>query len=352
MDPAVHRQLTLLLTSPRVAPGLLSASAWEALRGAGAVLAADPEAPVARAIAAAGVDVIPPPAGALTSPQSLAQDLLGRAADGPVVWVGSPDGDPGLAEALAVALPDEDPPTLELLVGSWDVPGARLLDAVAVMDRLRSPGGCPWDAEQTHASLTPYLVEEAHEAVEVLERIDAVGEDEEDDAGEDGGRAALRREAVDELGDVLLQVLFHARVAAEDEHDPFDVDDVAAGLVAKLVRRHPHVFAGAQVDDAADVEASWDQIKAQELRGRPGREGPLDGIPAGMPPLARAAKVAARLERAGRSDWGIAWAREQEGAGDPGARLLRVVLDLRAGDMDADAALRHTLRALGDDARG
>lgn len=347
MDHRVRRQLTLLLTSPRVAPGLLSASAWQALHEAAAVLAADAASPTSQALAAAGVDVGGLELEGPTTPQARAAELLARAEDGPVVWVGSPDGDPGLAEALAVTLPEEDPPTLELLVASWDVPGARLLDAVAVMDRLRSPGGCPWDAQQTHATLAPYLVEEAHEAVEVLERLDAAGPSPDDDADVEA-RAALRSEAADELGDVLLQVLFHARVAAEDEQDPFDVDDVAAALVAKLVRRHPHVFADTRVSGAADVEANWEQIKAAE---QPHREHPLDGIPAGMPSLARAAKVASRLDRAGQAGWLDSWVSGQAAGEDPGARLLRLVLDLRAEGTDPDAALRHTLRVLGEAAR-
>ncbi|ANS78728.1 Nucleoside triphosphate pyrophosphohydrolase MazG [Serinicoccus hydrothermalis] len=335
MDQPV-RELSLLLTSPRVAPGLLSAAAWQALRSADHVLAADPQDPTPRALLAAEVPVRPATPSA--TPQERAAELL--ALDGIVVWVGSPDGDPGLAEALAVQLPEEDPPTLELLVGSWDTPGARLLDAVAVMDRLRSPGGCPWDAEQTHASLVPYLVEEAHEAAEVLDELDSAGGD-------------AREHAVDELGDVLLQVLFHARVGAEHDEEPFDVDDVAAGLVAKLVRRHPHVFADTQVSGAADVARNWDQIKAQERAGSDGaqREHPLDGIPRGMPALARAAKVASRLGRAGEGQWLEEQVAGLEAAGDPGASLLRAVLELRAQDVDADQALRHTLRSVDTAAR-
>lgn len=329
MDPELQRQLSLLLSSPRVAPGLLSASAWEALHGAGEVLAADPEGPQAAAVAAAGVTVGAVPPEVVRSPQTLAEHLLRRAAAAPVVWVGSPDGDPGLAEALAVALPEEDPPGLELLVGSWDVPGARLLDAVAVMDRLRSPGGCPWDAGQTHASLTPYLVEEAHEAVEALEVLD--------------GPDADRDHAVEELGDVLLQVLFHARVAAEHEDDPFDVDDVAAGLVEKLVRRHPHVFADVDAETPEAVEANWEQIKAQE---KSGRRHVVEGVPAGMPPLARAAKVASRLRRAGQEEWLREWVEARLRRRDPGALLLDAVLDLHDTDVDAAAALRQTLRDL------
>ncbi|RIK14378.1 MAG: nucleoside triphosphate pyrophosphohydrolase [Acidobacteria bacterium] len=338
MDPERRRALSLLLSSPRVAPGLLSAGAWEALHGADVVLAADPGGPQAVAISAAGVEVSAVPAGATRSPQSLAEHLLDRAAGGSVVWVGSPDGNPGLAEALAVALPEEDAPMLELLVGSWDVPGARLLDAVAVMDRLRSPGGCPWDAEQTHASLTPYLVEEAHEAVEALEVLDRPDAD--------------RDHAVEELGDVLLQVLFHARVAAEHEEDPFDVDDVASGLVEKLVRRHPHVFADVEADTPRAVEANWEQIKAQEKSGTPGRQHVLDGVAAGMPPLARAAKVASRLRRAGKEEWLRDWVEARLEQRDAGALLLEAVLDLHDADVDAAAALRHTLRELEEQLRG
>lgn len=338
MDHAARHQLTLLLTSPRVAPGLLSATAWDGVRGADAVLAADPDAATPRALRAAGVEVARPGPEHLASPQSLARHLLARAR-GRLVWVGSPDGDPGLAQALAVALPEQDPPALELLVASWDTPGARLLDAVAVMDRLRSPGGCPWDAEQTHTTLTPYLLEEAHEAAEVLERLDGPE------------RPDLRGDAVDELGDVLLQVLFHARVGADHPDDPFDVDDVAGALVAKLVRRHPHVFADVHAQDAAAVEANWEAIKAQENAGKPHRAHPLDGIPAGMPSLARAAKVASRLERAGHQGWLAGQVGELEDTGDAGARLLRAVLELRAAGTDPDAALRHTLRAVAHAAR-
>ncbi|WP_324276057.1 MazG nucleotide pyrophosphohydrolase domain-containing protein [Blastococcus brunescens] len=133
--------------------------------------------------------------------------------------------------------------------------GAGLLDVVAVMDRLRSPGGCPWDAEQTHSSLRGYLLEEAHEA------YDAIVDDD---------PAAMR----EELGDVLLQVAFHARVAAEAGAERrFDIDDVAGDLVAKLVRRHPHVFGDAGPRDVAAVEAGWEEIKKAEKQ----RTSPTEG---------------------------------------------------------------------------
>jgi XTP/dITP diphosphohydrolase len=155
--------------------------------------------------------------------------------------------------------------------------GSGLLDAVAVMNRLRSPGGCPWDAEQTHESLRQYLIEECFE---LLEAID------------DGDRTALR----EELGDVLLQVLFHSRVAQESPEAPFSIDDVARDLVAKLVGRHPHVFGGGDptVRDARSQEHRWEQLKQQEKK----RESSVDGVAMGQPALALAAKLVQRTKRA------------------------------------------------------
>jgi NTP pyrophosphatase (non-canonical NTP hydrolase) len=165
------------------------------------------------------------------------------------------------------------------VIGTPRPPGAGLLDAVAVMDRLRSPGGCPWDAEQTHESLARYLREESYELL---------------DAIEDGDRVALR----EELGDVLLQVLFHARVAAEDTGDPFTIDDVAHALVTKLVRRHPHVFdedGDPAVRDARTQERRWEELKDEEK----GRESSVDGVAMGQPALALAAKLVQRTARVG-----------------------------------------------------
>ena len=154
--------------------------------------------------------------------------------------------------------------------------GAELLDAVAVMDRLRSPGGCPWDGEQTHESLRRHLVEETYELLDAIEQ---------------GDRAEMR----EELGDVLLQVLFHARVAAEHPQDPFDVDTVAVDLVSKLVTRHPHVFAADEAEH--DPERSyqrWEELKQREKR----RESVVDGVPTGQPAVALAAKLVQRTRRA------------------------------------------------------
>jgi len=158
--------------------------------------------------------------------------------------------------------------------------GAALLRLVDVMDTLRV--NCPWDARQTHQSLAPYLLEECYEALEALESGDA---------------AALR----DELGDVLLQVVFHARVAAErTDGTGFDIDDVANGIVEKLVRRHPHVFGDVQVSGPEDVKRNWDAIKAAERGGQGGAlPAALGSVPFGQPALSLAAQLQRRAERAG-----------------------------------------------------
>lgn len=194
--------------------------------------------------------------------------------------------------------------------------GERLLELVAVMDRLRSPGGCPWDAEQTHESLRRYLVEETYEVLDALEQ---------------GDRAALR----EELGDLLLQVLFHARVAAEDRADPFTVDDVAAELVSKLVSRHPHVFSEAEtVHDAESQQLRWEELKQQEKR----RESCMDGVASGQPAVALAAKLAQRAERAGVPE-------DLLPSGESaGARLFGVAARSRLAGDDPEDLLRTVAR--------
>ncbi|NLF05176.1 MAG: MazG family protein [Actinomycetales bacterium] len=201
------------------------------------------------------------------------------------------------------------------------------------MDRLRSPGGCPWDREQTHASLLPYVVEEAHELVEAVE-------------------TGTREDLLEELGDVLLQVVFHARVAQEDAQAPFDLDDVARRTAAKLVSRHPHVFGDVHAPDAEAVKARWDQLKKAEK----GRESALDGVPPGLGALARAAKLASRAQRAGLethvADDGAALGDDVKvpdvsavpDGGAVGAALLRLTLEATAAGIDAEAELRAATR--------
>jgi len=165
------------------------------------------------------------------------------------------------AEALAAAgdvvwlpVPGTDPPVwpdARVVHGSADLSGAHLIDLVATMDRLRVE--CPWDARQTHASLAPHLLEESYEALEALESGD-------------------ERAFCEELGDVLLQVVFHARIAAErDDGTGYTVDDVVDGIVAKRVRCHPHVFGDVTVSGAEEVKRSWDDIKRKEKRARASR---------------------------------------------------------------------------------
>ncbi|MFC5382323.1 MazG family protein [Aquipuribacter nitratireducens] len=218
--------------------------------------------------------------------------------------------------------------------------GRALLDAVAVMDRLRSPGGCPWDREQTHESLLRYLVEEAYETVDAVAALTAAST-----SDDPAARADAEHELAEELGDVLLQVLFHARVA--QERGAFDVDDVARLLVAKLVRRHPHVFADEEQATGDGVQARWDELKAAEKPAR----GPVDGIPRHLPALARTDKLLARLERAGLDPDALvvpepaAGTAARDADAEVGRVLFEVVRSARTAGVDPEAALRaHTDR--------
>jgi XTP/dITP diphosphohydrolase len=291
-------RLVLLVTSPRVAPGLLTLDAWETVRGADRVLTDDPEHLQLPALRAAGIDVTVSVGASgdsrsadarhdeatdrLQDAEARARELLASAGAGRVVvWLSNPDGDPDLAHALARLIPSsvargEKAPELELLPGSYDLPGARLLDLVQVMNRLRSPGGCPWDAEQTHRSLVTYLIEEAYELVEAIET---------------GDKDHLR----EELGDLLLQIVFHSRIAEEDTTSPWSIDDVATEITEKLVRRHPHVFADAVAPTAEHVKADWEVRKTEEK----GRTSAVEGVPLSLPALALAAKLVGRAARNG-----------------------------------------------------
>jgi XTP/dITP diphosphohydrolase len=145
---------------------------------------------------------------------------------------------------------------------------------VEVMDRLRSPGGCPWDAEQTHESLVKYLLEESYEFIDTVDSKD---------------REGMR----EELGDVLLQVYFHARMAQDHPTDPFSIEDVARGIADKLIRRHPHVFAGLEVSGTDEIIDNWEEIKAKEK----GRTSALDGVAFAQPALPLVEKLLYRAEK-------------------------------------------------------
>ena len=335
-------RLVLLVTSPRVAAGALTWDAWQALR-AGPVFTRDQDHPHRMAIEAAGVPVeaVDPEQPAI----AIARMLRATAREeGVAVWLAGVSGDEDIARALGEVATQSadagDPLEVELTHGNWDLPGARLLDVVATMDRLRSPGGCPWDAKQTHDSLAPYLLEEAYEAFQAIE---------------DNDNEALR----EELGDVLLQVAFHARLAEENDPDErWTVDDVAGDLVAKLVRRHPHVFGDRNVSGADEVQANWDVIKAEEKAGR----SPLDGVPLAMAALTLAATLQRKAAKAGMALDAVAPEllaaetaaaaiaaaaasyEEQPSVDAAGALLWTVVAALREDDIDAEAALRGRAR--------
>lgn len=225
--------MKVLVLSPRIPAGLMSAAAWDALRSAGRVAAAE-EGPYVDAIRAAGVTV-----AVENAPTS--DDMVWIPVPGDVTWARQWAGD--LLDGNAT----DD---LEVITGSYDPAGARFLDLVEVMRRLRRD--CAWTREQTHESLAPYLSEESQEALEAIES---------------GDREHLR----EELGDLLLQVVFHAEIAQEDstqeDSTGWDVDDVVAGITEKLIRRNPHVFGDSDAATIDEIAEQWERIKAQEKRG-------------------------------------------------------------------------------------
>jgi XTP/dITP diphosphohydrolase len=313
--------LIVIASSRRVAPGLLSWPAWEALRSADTVLA-PPGHPQLPALDEAGI----------------AYQVAGEPPpdpDGVVVWLPIPDANSAL------------PPSARLVHGSSELPGAHFIDLVETMDRLRVQ--CPWDAKQTHASLTPHLLEESYEAVEALES---------------GDEQAIR----EELGDVLMQPVFHARIAAErGDGTGYTIDDVTDGIVAKLVRRHPHVFGDVTVSGADEVKRNWDEIKRREKADLAERAGvfpagdtavsALDGVPFGQPALALAAQLQRRAARAGVPDelafpGGEPDSGQSTGPGESGQEigrdLFRLVAKARELGLDPEMELRTAARRYRD----
>jgi len=201
-----------------------------------------------------------------------------------------------------------------------------LIETVA---RLRAPNGCPWDADQTHESLVQYLVEESHELIDAIE-------------------AGSREEMIEELGDVLYQVIFHADIAAHTSGEDFDIQDVAAQMTAKMVGRHPHVFGDLVLDTADDVVAAWDDFKAAE---KPHRTSVLDGIPQGMPALALADKVLGRAQKIGLLEADAPSLLPISSEDELGPILLAIVSAAKAQGLDSERALRGALRDLQDEIR-
>jgi NTP pyrophosphatase (non-canonical NTP hydrolase) len=291
----VSRRVILLVTSPRLPAGVLTAQAWDLVRAHPVLAAQESELAAALRGAGASVEILEKPS---------AEAILAKAQPA-VVWLSGPGGDEDLARELGLKLAREPGAAeLELMYGSWDPPGARLLDAVAVSDRLRAED--PWRREQTHRTLARYLLEEAYEA------YDSIIE---------GDLAALRGE----MGDVLLQVLLHARLAEElPEGERWSIDDVAGDFVDKMIRRNPHVFSGVTVESTQEVVENWERIKREE---RP--EG-ADHVTWSLPALVLAAKLLPKVTI-------------PEGDDGLGAKLLRVIAEAGPG-ADAEAAVRQALR--------
>lgn len=193
---------------------------------------------------------------------------------------------------------------------------------VQVMDQLRSPGGCPWDAQQTHESLARYLLEETYETLEAMDQ---------------GDLGSLR----EELGDLLLQIVFHARIAQETEHE-FTLEAIAQGVVDKLIRRHPHVFGDVEFESDEQLEANWAAIKAEE---KP-RESVTDGVPSAMPSLQVATQLMYRARKLEvKASDGHMRERLREVVGDVNeetiSQLLVAVVELaRERDIDSESVLR------------
>lgn len=288
------RRVVLLVTSPRLPAGLLTAQAWDLVRAHPVLAAAESDLVDALRAAGAAVRIVPEPAA----------EILLSAAEPVAVWLAGPRGDEHLARELGLRLAREPGlAELELMYGSWDPPGARLLDAVAVTDRLRAED--PWKREQTHRTLARYLLEEAYEAYDSI-----LSEDHD----------ALRGE----MGDVLLQVLLHARLAEElPEDERWNIDDVAGDFVAKMVRRNPHVFSDVSVKDAAEVVENWERIKREEGPG---------GITWSLPALVLATKLLSKLKKD-----------PSEQDQTLGGRILRLIAADEPG-IDAEASLRQALQ--------
>lgn len=290
--------MVLVATSPRF-PGLMAAQIWTALRAAEVVLVAEASHPGLPSLDAAGIpwrvlegpgveDERPKIAEAKRPgieddrPEGPGIDvrvacLLEQARrSGSATYLLAPEGDEAFVRSALTAAARDG---AECEVVSFEEPqGAAVLDLVSIMAKLRAPDGCPWDRKQTHESLARYLVEETYEVLQAIE---------------DGSATDLE----EELGDVLLQVVFHAQMAADAGN--FDIDAVARHISAKLIHRHPHVFGNAEASTAEQVVHNWELIKAAEK----GRTDPFEGVPSGLPAL----QLAAKLQKKAAA-WGFDWA--------------------------------------------
>ena len=194
---------------------------------------------------------------------------------------------------------------------------------VEVMDRLRSPGGCPWDAEQTHESLIKYLLEESYEFIDAIETDD---------------RAGMR----EELGDVLLQVYFHSRIAQDHPTDPFSIEEVAGAIADKLISRHPHVFENLEVSGTDEIIENWEAIKAREK----GRTSAIDGIAMAQPALPLVAKILYRAEKYNVDLHVDQYSSEKATEKSVGEALASVIAWAHENGIDPENALRAQAREM------
>ena len=200
---------------------------------------------------------------------------------------------------------------------------SQLQRLVEVMDRLRSPGGCPWDAEQTHESLIKYLLEESYEFIDAIETDD---------------RAGMR----EELGDVLLQVYFHSRIAQDHPTDPFSIEDVAGAIADKLISRHPHVFENLEVSGTDEIIENWEAIKAREK----GRTSAIDGIAMAQPALPLVAKIFYRAEKYNVDLHVDQYSSEKATEKSVGEALASVIAWAHENGIDPENALRAQAREM------
>jgi XTP/dITP diphosphohydrolase len=341
-------RLVLVDTSDQL-PGLLPMHGWSALMSSELVLVSDAEHPFASHLDLAELrfEVVPQLEGrapltrsdllAGLSPQQKkrAEWVVDRAREvGEVTYLFGPADSEGFTRTLGMEAARAGV-EVEVVYFMVAPTGSTLLELVEVEQRLRGPDGCPWDREQDHRTLAAYAVEEVYELVEAI-------------AG--GDPEAIR----EELGDVLLQVVFHAQIAAEA--GTFDIDDVARGIVDKLVRRHPHVFADTQVADADEVMANWEELKAAE---KPERDGVFDGVPPAQPALGYVEKLQKRAAKVG-FDWQadadaaerirselvefLGAADDAEREHEIGDLLMSVVALARRHGIDPELALRGAAR--------
>lgn len=303
-------RIVFVVTTARLPAGLLTAQAWDLIR-AHPVLTATP-GPRLDPLTAAGARV------RVVAEGEAVDDLLAAAAEhDTVVWLTGPADGPDLMGEVERRLAEAPGSgAVESVPGSWDPVGAKLLDVVTVMDRLVGPDGDPWKRQQTHHSLRHFLLEEAYEAYDAIEA---------------GDLEALR----EEMGDVLLQVVLHARMAQDAEH-PWNIDDLAGLLAEKLIRRNPHVFGDEQTTDVDEIIENWERIKREEKA----RGSIMDGIALSQPALALAEKIVSRVRRSGLP---VPLPPPMVEATDElmlGVYLLGMVADAQAKGLDAEAALR------------